>query len=113
MVSELSELKSIYVNVSSASHYMQRRVSNRFLTSLVRFWAPWFQEINPQSETCWQLKEQNVESKFCEEHVRDRGIFTLEKGKLRNLVTAIFKYWKGWQLKDRTSVFPGALEDRT
>jgi len=55
----------------------------------------------------------SLEHLYCEERLREMGLFSLEKGRLQGNLTAAFQYLKGAYKKDEERLFSRACFSKT
>ena len=82
----------------------------------VQFWAPQFKKDIDKLERVQRRVTRMVESlefKPYEETLRELGMCSLEKKRMRSDMIAMFNYIKGRHVEEGASLFTEALESRT
>ena len=86
------------------------------LKNCVQFWKPHFKKdvdkIERKQRRVMRMI-QGLETKPCEERLRDLGMFSLEKRRLRRDMIAVFKYLTDCHSEEDRERFHLAGEDRT
>jgi len=86
------------------------------LESCIQLWSSHHKkDVELLQRVQWRATKmiRGLEHLFCEERLRDVGLFSLEKRRLQGDLTAAFQYLQGAYRKDGENIFSRACCDRT